>query len=214
MIIDHNKKFLFIAIPKTGSTSIKRRFNILKDPPPEQNHINLEEVLDLKPETKNYFKFCFVRNPYDRLVSAYYDLKSSPGHLQWSYPILKYKNFSEFVVNLNTSPCKKFVHLLPQNHFIKTESSNHSIDFVGRFENLENDFKKVERKLNIAHRPLPHKRKMKDQIKKKFDLKKILSKLNFFKTKLPHYMSEYTLETKDICYQIYKKDFEKFGYEK
>ena len=167
MIIDHNKKFLFIAIPKTGSTSIKRRFNILKDPPPEQNHINLKEVLYLKPETKNYFKFCFVRNPYDRLVSAYYDLKSSPGHLQWSYPILKYKNFSEFVVNLKRGPCKKFVHLLPQNHFIKTESNNYNIDFVGRFENLENDFKEVERKLNIRHQPLPHKRKMKDQIKKK-----------------------------------------------
>lgn len=209
MIINNEKKFIFIAIAKTGSTSITRRFNILEDPSPEFYHMHLRDILDKYPSTKNYFKFCFVRNPYDRLVSLYYDLRSSPGHLKWSYPILKYKNFTEFVKNLEKSPCFNFIHLRPQHEYISIKNEI-NIDFVGKFENLKNDFKSVEKKLKIDHIELRHFRKR--EIKSK-NINNFFKKI-LFRQKKNNYLDEYTEQTKKICYELYQEDFKSFSYDK
>jgi chondroitin 4-sulfotransferase 11 len=213
MIIDHKKKFVFVAIPKTASTSIIKRFNFAIKKDPEKNHLKLSEIPNIKTEFKHYFKFCFVRNPYDRLVSAYYDLSTAPGHIKWSYPILKYKNFTEFVKNLDISPCKKFVHLLPQNEFISLDDNNSYIDFIGKFENIESDLRKIEKKIKVDHQTLHHHRKGKKNYKLNI-LEKFLIKIKILNKKKLSFMKEYNSETKEICYRFYKKDFEIFNYEK
>lgn len=209
MIIDNEKKFIFVAVAKTGSTSITRRFNILEDPSPEFYHMHLRNILTKYPGTKNYFKFCFVRNPYDRLVSLYYDLRSSPGHLKWSYPITKYKNFNEFVQNLEKSPCFNFIHLRPQFEYISINNEV-KMDFVGKFENLKDHFKSVEKKLNINHVEIQHFRK------REFKSKgvAVFFKKIFCGQKKYNYLEEYTKETKNICYELYKEDFKSFSYDK
>lgn len=214
MIIDHKNKFIFIAIPKTASTSITKRFGLTIDKPPEEYHMKLREIPNLKNQFNNYFKFCFVRNPYDRLMCAYHDLSSSAGHLKWSYPILKYKSFTEFVKNFHSSPCKNFIHLLPQHEFINIDNDYSYISFIGKFENLEIDFKKIENKLKINHQPLFHLRRGKYHQNKLNIFEKFLLRFGFFDKKKINFMDAYTPETKNICYQTYKKDFEIFGYEK
>ena len=73
MIFSDKYKYLGICIPKTGSTSLQSLFG----PPygevvgrgPGEHHMDLKEALRQFHRTKDYFKFTFVRNPYDRVVS-------------------------------------------------------------------------------------------------------------------------------------------------
>ena len=84
-MISHQHRFIFIHIPKTAGTSIEKalcdescqllpgewdRTRVSHTP---LNHLTLQELVDysiLTPaQFKTYFKFCFVRNPWDRLIS-------------------------------------------------------------------------------------------------------------------------------------------------
>jgi hypothetical protein len=91
MIISESLKFIFVAIPKTGTHSVRRAlrphmsaedmeqvrlFEEKKFPIPElanlrHGHISLAQLKPhLEPSKfENYFKFAFVRNPFDRFVS-------------------------------------------------------------------------------------------------------------------------------------------------
>ena len=65
-MISHKHKFIFTHIPKTGGTSITRALNPnagIKNKP-------LKEM-PLK-DKEDYFKFTFVRNPWDRAVSMFF----------------------------------------------------------------------------------------------------------------------------------------------
>ena len=82
MVICHNKKCIFIHIPKTAGTSIEQ-FIKDNDRNPiillgvrngrSMHHFSALEIKSLFPDLfKKYYKFSFVRNPYDRLLSEYY----------------------------------------------------------------------------------------------------------------------------------------------
>jgi hypothetical protein len=67
-MISDQFKCIFVAVPKTGSTSIRA---ILGSPP--KPHLNIWQIAGLVDERKfdTYYKFGFVRNPWDRAVSRY-----------------------------------------------------------------------------------------------------------------------------------------------
>ena len=86
MIISHKPKFIFVHIPRTGGTSTRE---VLKNYGGVR-YISHEKLSDLKrvkldhqkekaagienlnlEDTKDYFKWTRVRNPWDRLVSIY-----------------------------------------------------------------------------------------------------------------------------------------------
>ena len=93
----------------------------------------------------SYFKFAFVRNPFDKLVSAYaytlnWYLENDP-----SSPYCP-REFKEWVQNLDVNDKYGFQHTYVDG-----------CDFVGRFENLQLDFNKICDKIKIPHQQLPHK---------------------------------------------------------
>ena len=200
MPINHNNKFIFIHIPKTAGNSIEEYFNIQKQEnlwSKERYTINgikytpqhyTCSILKDHPQTKDYFndyfKFAFVRNPYDRLLSHFiWRNEYYPEH--WNDASPNY--FSKWLDTLNIN----IDHLLPQYDFIY-QNNKCLIDFIGRFENLDKDFALLLNKLNIHNNKKLAKT---NQINKKFNKAEYLNKNN-----------------KEKIYYYYKKDFDAFEY--
>ena len=195
MVVDHDKKFIFVCIAKCASTSIRKRFGYPRpgeqDPPPEIYHMFLKDIIKNTPNSSNYFKFCFVRNPYDRLYSTYMDLKYSLGHV-WATDVKNKINFKDFVMSLPQSPSLQYIHLRPQVEYIKVNKQI-SVDYIGRFSNLIEDFREVEQILGMSH----------------VNLEKIRSSL-----KLPFDPKTYDGDMIKIVNEIYEEDFYSFGFNK
>lgn len=189
MIVDDEKRFLLVCVAKTASTAMRRRFGFYEDPPPEEYHMFLSDGLIKYPQAKKYFKFGFVRNPYDRLFSTYINLKYD-GH-PWATALKRKYSFRDFVMDFENSKYSNYIHLQPQWNYLSTNNQL-GVDFVGRFENLTNDFKAVERLIGCPHKPL----------------EKIRSSS---KNREPKYYDD---KMRKIVQKIYTIDFERFGYEK
>lgn len=151
-------KCIFIHIPKTAGISIsKTLFGHYTD------HSTVDwYVENYNPATfKNYFKFAFVRNPWDRLYSAYSFLKKGGMYAVdadfYDANLSHLKNFKEFVLNwLNHQTITSISHFLPQYLFITSKEDRNLIlvDFVGRFEKIEEDFNIVAKQLRFERKQL------------------------------------------------------------
>lgn len=208
MPISHQYKVIFIHIPKTGGSSVDTALGIHGDnnrgsikPAPEilfgvmgskaLQHLTALEIKKIVPQAvwQNYFKFAFVRNPYDRLISEYFWRQK----LNKKFRKVGFKKFLlNFVAPAKNRPLKHFLddHYRDQYKFITDENEKIMVDFVGKFENFIDDFKKIcqSAQLNIK---LPH--------------------LN--KTKHQSYQQYYNEETKKIAAQLCQKDLSIFNYQ-
>ncbi len=141
-------------IPKCAGTSICRSLfgNI------GINHLSIADyrVIFRREEFDSYFKFAFVRNPWDRLVDAYYFLKAgglNERDKKWYEENLSaYKNFDSFVkVWVTPDNIKKYIHFRAQRDFICIKGDNTPVvDFIGYFENLDQDFTHVSNRIGIS----------------------------------------------------------------
>lgn len=88
----------------------------------------------------NYFKFCFVRNPWDQAISRYYYVKSR-GSKETLTEFCRKKNSIDLARNLK----------------IYTIDDQIAVDFVGKYENLREDLGFICNKLNLPFDNwLPH----------------------------------------------------------
>ena len=107
-----NKKILFIHIPKAGGTSIATALYGKASGHP----FLYQYYLANKHFTKTFYKFCVVRNPYDRLVSAFSHISNgnSNPELKLLFKELNIKSFDDLIFNLNDKIIyKKFVKKQP-----------------------------------------------------------------------------------------------------
>lgn len=160
MLISQKHKFIFIHIPKTGGTSVKHALGKYSDRIPgltdtAENTIKYGHIkaCDLRkrvpPEIwNNSFKFVFVRNPWDWLVSLYHFERESKKHC--SHRRTVNMSFSEYLDEWNASGRPVF-----QKDWLTDSNGKLVVDFVGRFENLEKDFSYICSKLGLR-RKLPH----------------------------------------------------------
>jgi hypothetical protein len=187
---------IFIHIPKTAGISIsKTLFGNYTD------HADIDWYLKhYDPSTvKQYFKFAFVRNPWDRLYSAYSFLRKGGMYKVdaefYEKNLSHLNNFEEFVIDwLDAKTVDSFPHFVPQYKFVTSRKERNKIlmDFIGRFENLEEDFHRVCKTLKFKNVQL-RKENMTD---------------NGYKT----YFHAYSKEMKDKVQELYERDIEFFKY--
>jgi hypothetical protein len=96
------------------------------------NHIPARKIKrGLNPSIwNNYYKFCFVRNPWDRAVSRYYWNQEKTGEAESLDDSLK-----------NNDP--------NSNYDIYTIKDRIAVDYVAKFENLIDELNFICQKLNI-----------------------------------------------------------------
>ena len=146
---------IFVHIPKTGGMSVARALYGDKLGHGSHHSIADYQVAFSAREFRRYFKFTFVRNPWDRAYSAYSFLRRGGMDEEdraWSEATLPaYPDFESFVLNwLTPGNAASWIHFRPQVGFLRRRPDNAlGIDYVGRFEALAGDFAKVADRLGI-----------------------------------------------------------------
>lgn len=180
-MIIHHHKCIFIHVPKTGGKSICAALGV-------RNRMHRKASTYTGKQSRHYQKFAFVRNPWDRFVSAYnYLLKGGEPNIKDhrdSVEFIRGMGFDNFVENCQPA-VQRQTHFKPQYTWLDTSHIS-----LGRFENLNNDFDNICEKLRIPGKDLPH--------------------IN--KTPHRHYTEYYNDKTRRIIAELYKNDIEYFGY--
>lgn len=143
------RKAIFIHIPKNAGSSVKTSlFGV-----DEENHKELIRYEAHSPEKyRRLFKFCIVRNPWDRVLSAFTFLKSGGLHATdeaWANRYLSdVTSFEAFVHRLQDDTFSRAVlrqtHFAPQHIWIMDSRNSIGVDYIVRFEHLEGDLREME----------------------------------------------------------------------
>lgn len=215
-MICHKYKCIFVHIPKTAGQSIEHVFlNLLglsweeREPlllkfnydknlgPPRLAHLKAQEYLKYNYISQSmfdsYFKFSFVRNPWSRIVSFY--------NYRRYYQLFSFKHFVTKKLK-NKILERDYWFIGPQYEFIMNHNGDIIVDYIGRFENLQNDFDVICNALGLKDVKLPHVNKAREA--------SFMQK--FFRKSKRHYSEYYDKETKEIVENAYKKDIQIFNY--
>lgn len=171
MLLSFSHRFIFIHNGKSAGTSIQEALrSFAHEPEGGRVHQLLDRIglqrdyrkmcfpehttadrLQCKLPTHvfdNSFKFAFVRNPWDWLVSLYHYLKATPSH-QHHRRICEVSGFEEYVEFEITRNKRS------QLGFLVDSRGKFLLDYIGRFENLEEDFAEICNHLQVSAE-LPH----------------------------------------------------------
>lgn len=215
-ILSHEHRFLFIHVAKTGGRSVNQtlakycrrteRFNTRKLDP-NVDVLGRKIALEIRPQAtadqwNQYFKFAFVRNPWDRAVSMYRHIRMSremnaTGKMRYLDEITRRLriqpeefSFEVFVKAVLRDRVFDNYHWDQQIHCFTDESGRNLFDFIGRFESLQCDFEMVCRRIGFPLKTLPHHNR----------------------TQREHYSGYYTDETSQIVADVYRDDIAMFDY--
>jgi len=204
MRISHKKHFVFLATPRTSSTTVRKVLDQYSDVKsvhiteitsefPFYHHISAHELKTIFDEKNwewtSYNKFCMVRNPYDRVVSLYHHYLSlkKDTSATTNNPVL---GFDDYVMHLD--PTNRLQE--PLESFIGDDEGNLLVKDILMYENLGEELPKHLGKLgiNIDSKDIPH--------------------LNYSKHRLD-YRGYYNETTKKKVEEIYAYEINRFEYQ-
>ncbi|MCM3443750.1 sulfotransferase family 2 domain-containing protein [Metabacillus halosaccharovorans] len=146
-------KVIFIHIPKVAGNGLLKSLGI-----ETPGHIHLYSYELRNPETfEEFFKIGFVRNPWDRIVSAFFYLKNGGSgnkyDLRMQEKLQKFDDFGSFILevveNINFKNwLMKQYHFKPQFSWMMNSIGEIEMDYIGRFENLDEGFDILKNRLN------------------------------------------------------------------
>ena len=204
MIISHQHRFIFAAIPKTGTHSVRqalrehmspddleqvglfvnKRFPFAELAGIAHGHLTLQQVRPFIGEEvfSGYFKFAFVRNPFDRFVSYCAFMARKDGHSNGIR--------SRSCAIALQCPAEDHVLFQPQHGFITGENGELLTDQVGRVEDMQTSYDAICQRIGIPSRAL--------------------TQVN--SSRRGSYRDYYDQPLKDGVRELYRRDFELFGY--
>ena len=211
-------QLIYYSVPKVACTTIKtcmaKLDNIETSDLGVHNKNTAIKRLTVKasnaPCYADYYRFSFVRNPWDRLFSCFknkiYDPprffpKSNPYYNEkgefndfirrygdLGFKDMQFEDFIDFVAKIPDYRCDP--HFLPQHYFFELERLN----FLGRFENFQPDM------LTVFQKIAPD-----------FDTSDIISEKKQ-SSSVSFYKDAYNDRMRELVAQKYKKDIKLFGY--
>jgi hypothetical protein len=205
MIISHSHRYIFFAIPKTGTHSIRQAlrqqmaeqdleqvglFVQKKFPFPEfkdigHGHISTQQIRPVLGDDvfNGYTKFAFVRNPFDRFVS-YCAFMSRNTNIFETEPM----RYMKYVIREQ----KPFDHLLyqPQHAMVTDAAGRLQLDFVGRNETMQASYDEICARLGLQS--------------------SVLGKVNSSKHR--NYREYYDRDLVGWVSDLYRRDLELFDY--
>jgi hypothetical protein len=156
-------------------------------------HSRIFAAKEMLPEQffSSLFKFAFVRNPWDLQVSSFHHLRRERPRLLGGVTdfgeFLKHKLDPErpYQYHIDTS-------LQLQLDYLVDLHGDILVDFIGRYERLEADFREACNRIGVTARQLPHRRKAADR--------------------QPDYRAYYTDETAQLVAERFAPDIKALGY--
>jgi hypothetical protein len=175
MLVSRQQKFLFVHIPKSAGSSVTAALKPVSDRPQDElvnrllagvginvnwfgpqswkrgrKHSTASQIQCMysKEVFDSYYKFAFVRNPWALMVSYYHYIKANDKHHR-SQKINNLDNFESYLYY----EIKR--NKINQSRFVTNRYGDVIVDFVGRFENLTEDFGKVCHHLGLDTE-IPH----------------------------------------------------------
>lgn len=200
------KKLVYLAVPKVATTSILLTISQSYDIKIKRRRIHSNPFWHRKQgkldqSQANYYKFTFIRNPFDRLVSCYkekivkrYNRKLPPFYDSHHLSVTENASFSEFVEIISDIPdCLADRHIKSQ-YATLYRKNRLLVDRVGRFEHLAENWAELAKKYNLKP--------------------ELLHKLSSYHFENTHrdYRLYYTRELAEMVYKRYQKDVELLGY--
>ena len=188
----NKRKIIFIHIPKTAGVSLVK--SIFGDVTLEGHRSVSFYKQVFRSRYSDFFTFTIVRNPWDRLYSAYKFLEKGGMNIHdknaFETHLSIYRDFEDFVLNgLNKKITLEIMHLIPQHEFVCDKNGKIIVDHIGRFENLNKSIEKIN-----------------DILKSEFKLE------HHNKTDKKDYKDIYTTKMIEKVHQIYQKDIDIFEY--
>ena len=198
-MISFQKRFLFIHIPKTAGNSIQsvlcdysenelvalrseqdgvERFGLRNPKYKLKKHSTLAEYRAALGETEfgNLYKFTCVRNPWDRMISLYFTPTQNAA--AWDR-----KRFRKIIAK--TLPVSDYLRLNEHE-----DDPLENVDYIMRFENLEDEFRTVCSELDISPTALP----------------------KYNRSNREHYSKYYDDELRELVRTRFAAEIERFGY--
>ena len=220
----HEYRAIYIAVPKVANTSIKTALVPLMPDDVRsfegdargdrsiygrhRDELFSRSIRLYKHQIKrypSYFKFAFVRNPWDRLVSCFRDkiewgaVMESGRHndprkrrMYLGSGFTTDMTFDDFARKVAKTPDSRANRHFRSQHTFLTDRHGRLIpDFVGRFERLSEDFARVMEHIGVSDVRLPHVRDSRGS----------------------RYREYYTSELVDLVARRYARDVDLFDYD-
>ncbi|WP_162619414.1 sulfotransferase family 2 domain-containing protein [Salinicola peritrichatus] len=187
---------IFVHVPKAAGKAISRS---LLDAPNGTGHNKLRNYERNREKYSVYRKVSVIRNPWDRLVSAFFYLRSldarTNGGAFFKRHIGHDIEFQSFIRRLEDPSYREKIleweHFTPQKRFLIRRDGQLGVDFIARFESLSSDFETMKALVNPGASDL--------------------SRINA--SKRESYESYYDEKLKAIVQHAYSEDIDTFEYE-
>ena len=163
MIISALHKFIFVAVPKTGTHSVrqalrqhmgpkdleqvglfvKKHFPIPELAQLQHGHLSLQQIRPyMRPEEwESFFKFAFVRNPFDRFVSYCAFMTRDSGQFEADPKAVMHQ--------MLTKPPLQHILFQPQHLLVTDAEGQLMADYVGRVEEMQGSYDEICERIGI-----------------------------------------------------------------
>jgi hypothetical protein len=213
--VSHKHKIQFSHIPKSGCQSVRHFIKKINKEDPNMSiwggEFSKKYIIGNTATLPNYKHYSLVRNPYDRIVSCYYNKIIG---IHWSnfrgyFPNNVRPTFYQFVSLIGNNRIRWNEHWIPQTQMIKNENTQ-----IIKLENPKEINFEMEKATGYKYshfKASDHMAKENTDIFVGREKPELLIEL-YSNKKQPMYQNFYDNEIKEKVFSIYKIDFETFGY--